>query len=254
MKTVNSFFSLLLFILLVSCNKNEMERKIPLLVASQEFNELNRLKKEFIVYSDSTYIFKEEYSEANHNKTERWEGKVEINNNIIKFTPFTFDYNGSETAILKNGFVEFADGKFPDRMKIVQTSLSIKNNLDLKNFKDYAVFTFYKNHHNSTWKKEVSNYDTNTNELVKIDSILKKEFETNKKLKKYNNYLKQVVAVKNSKNEILIMTHFFCKNRFLTETYLYQEISMMDGGNCNVYIELNLTTEKLISINIAGMA
>ncbi|QQV03593.1 MULTISPECIES: hypothetical protein [Chryseobacterium] len=50
------------------------------------------------------------------------------------------------------------------------------------------------------------------------------------------------------------MTHFFCKNRFLTETYLYQEISMMDGGNCNVYIELNLTTEKLISINIAGMA
>ncbi len=254
MKTVTSFFSLLFFILFLSCNKNEMEGKIPLLVASQEFNDLNKLKKEFIVYSDSTYIFKEEYSETNHNRAERWEGKLEINNNIIKFIPFPLGYNGSETAVLKNGFVEFADGKYPDRMKIVQTSLSVKNNIDLENFKDYSVFTFYNNHHNLTWKKEVSNYDINTNELIKIDSVLKKEFETNKKLKKYNNYLKQIVAVKNSKNEILILTHFFCKNKSLTETYQYHEISMMDGGNCNVYIELNLTTGKLISINIAGIA
>lgn len=254
MKTVTSFFSLLFFILFWSCNKSKIERKNPLLVASQEFNDLNKLKREFIIYSDSSYIFTEEYSETNHNKSERWKGKLEINNNIIKFIPFPLGYNSSETAVLKNGFVEFADGKYPDRMKILQTSLSVKNNIDLKNFKDYAVFTFYKNHHNSTWGKEVSNYDINTNELLKVDSILKKEFENNKELREYNNYWKQIVSVKNSNNEILILTHFFCKNKSLTETHQYHEISMMDGGNCNVYIELNLTTGKLISINIAGMA
>lgn len=252
MKAVNSFFPLVFFILFVSCNK--IDRKTPLLIASQKFTDLNKIEREFTIYSDSTYIFKEIKSEINYNKMEKWEGKVKIYKNNITFTPFPLSFNGCESAILKNGFIEFSDGEYPDRMKIVKTSLSVKNNISLKSFRDYAIFTFYENHHNSPEEKEFVNYDFNTAELIRIDSILKKEFKTNKKLKDYNDYLKQIVVVRNFKNEILIQAHLFCRNQFLLESYEYYQISMMDGGNCNIYIELNLTTGKFNSINIAGMA
>lgn len=251
MNNVIQIFLLIFLVAFSSCNK--IEDKTPLLTASQNFNDLNYVKRVLTIYKDSSYVFIETKNEVNHNKIEKWEGNLKIKKDTITF-PLGLDYNKSETAVLKNGFIEFLDGEYPDRMKISQTSLLVKNNINLKKINNYAVFTFYKNHHNSAWEKDFSNYDLNTAELLQIDSIFKEEFKNNKKVRKYSDYLKQILAVRNSKNEIIVQSHFFCKTKSLLESYEYYETNMMDGGDCNVYIELNLTTKRITFVKIAGLA
>lgn len=254
MKIVTQIFFLLI---LSSCSKFEEkqnEQKKILLTANQNFNDFYEIKRTFTIYSDSTYLFTEILKETNHNKTETFEGVIKITHDSIKFDPFKFDFNGAKTAVLKNGFIEFVDGKNPDRMKIEKTSLNVKNKIDINKFPNYSIFTFYKKFNNQEWQREYLNYDLNNQELLKIDKILKNEFLKNKKLRNFNDYLKQIVAIRNSKNEIIIQAHLFCKESFLLESYQYYETSMDDGGNCNVYLELNLKTEKINFINIAGMA
>ncbi|WP_131667056.1 hypothetical protein [Chryseobacterium taiwanense] len=252
MKIVLQLISISFLMLISNCSKHE--NKPPLLVASQKFYDLNKTDILFTIYNDSTYFVNKTTTEINENKIEKWKGKLKIKKDTIKFYPNELTYNNSKTAILKNGFVEFIDGDYPERMKIRRTSLLVKNNIDFKNLNNYAVFTFYKKYHNSFREKDLSNYELSTKELFKIDSIFKNEFNSNKDLEKYSDYLKQIVAVKNIKNEIIIQAHFYCKSKFLSESYMYYETSMMDGGNCNIYIELNLTTGKFNFINIAGIA
>lgn len=252
MKIIVHLFLLLLLAASTSCNKSE--DKTPLLIASQKFSDLNHIERVLTIYNDSSYVFIETKNEINHDNIEKWEGNLQIKKDTIKFLPLPFDYNKSETAVLKNGFIEFLDGEYSDRMKISQTSLLVKNNINLKKINNYAVFTFYKNHHNSDWEKDLSNYDLNTAELLEIDSIFKKEFKNNRKVRKYSDYLKQIIAVKNTKNEIIIRSHFFCRTKSLLESYEYYEIDMMDGGECNVYFELNLSTRSITFIKIAGLA
>jgi hypothetical protein len=257
MKIVIQTTFLVILSIFSSCSKfekSQIEQKKVLLTATQNFYDVNEIKRTFIIYSDSTYLFTENLKEINHSKIENFEGTVQIEKDSIKFHPFKFNFNKSETAVLKNGFIEFVDGEFPDRMKIAKTTLDVKNNLDINKFPNYSVFTFYKKFNNQEWQKDFSNYDLNTQELSKIDQIFKKEFSKNQKLRNFNDYLKQIVAVKNNENQILIQAKFFCKESPLTEGYQYYEMRMHDGGNCNVYFELNLTTEKFNVINIAGIA
>lgn len=251
MKIIVQIFFLIFLVAFSSCNK--IEDQTTLLTASQNFNDLDYVNRVLTIYKDSSYVFIETKNEVNHNKIEKWEGNLKIKKDTITF-PLGLDYNKSETAVLKNGFIEFLDGEYPDRMKISQTSLLVKNNINLKKINNYAVFTFYKNHHNSAWEKDLSNYDLNTEELLQIDAIFKEEFKNNKKVRKYSDYLKQIVAVKNSKNEIIVQSHFFCKTKSLLESYKYYETNMMDGGDCNINIELNLTTRRITFVKIAGLA
>lgn len=257
MRTVlKTLFSIIL-LNFIGCDKIEKKSSIDkktLLIATQNFNDLNEIKKTFKIFSDSSFTFTEYVKDVNHSKNESFEGFVKIDNDTIKFSPFEFDFNNAETAVLKNGFIEFIDGEYPDRMKIEKTNLSVKNNFDLNKFPNYSIFTFYKKFNKQDWQKDYSNYDLNNQDLRKIDQIFKNEFSNNKKLKNFDEYLKQIISVKNSKNEILIQAHFFCKTPHLLESFQYYETSMMDGGNCNVYIELNLTTGKFNFINIAGIA
>lgn len=242
-----------ILIIFVGCNKNKKNTdsgKKVLLIATQNFNEI---KRTFKIFADSSYTFVEISKETNHVKNETFKGFVKICKDSIKFHPFKLDYNEAETAILKNGFIEFTDGEYSDRMQIIKTTLPVKNNLDLKKFPNYAIFTFYKNFNKEKWKKDYTNYDLNNQELLKIDHFFKNEFAKNKKLRNFNDYLKQVVAVRNSRNEIIIQAHFFCNDFHLSESFQYYETSMMDGGVCNIYLGLNLTTGKFNFINIAGM-
>ena len=257
MKIVNPTNLVVFLLILSSCSKFEKKQngqKEILLTATQNFNDVNEIKRTFTIYADSTYLFTESLKETNHNKIETFEGSIKITQDSIKFDSFEFDFNEAKTAVLKNGFIEFVDGENPDRMKIEKTFLNVKNKLDINKFPNYSVFTFYKKFNNQEWQKEYSNYDLNNQELLKIDEIFKNEFSKNKKLRNFNDYLKQIVAIKNAKNEIIIQAHFFCKQSFLIESYQYYETSMHDGGNCNVYLELNLKTGKFNFINIAGMA
>ncbi|GGP01406.1 hypothetical protein GCM10010992_01650 [Cloacibacterium rupense] len=258
MKILISPVLILVFMMLLGFNdynsKSETEKKEVLLLATQNFNDLIKINRTFKILSDSSYIFTELVKEENHSKSETFQGLVKIDNDTIKFSPFLLDFNISETAVLKNGFIEFIDGEYPERMKFEITKLNVNNNLDTQKFPNYAIFTFYKKFNKQEWQKEYSNYDLNNQELLKIDQIFKKEFSNNKRLETFDKYLKQIVAVRNNKNEILIQAHFFCKNTSLLESYQYYESMMNDGGNCNVYAELNLTTGKFNYFNIAGLA
>ncbi len=246
----------LIAILFLSCNKSQNQsskiiQKDTLLIAKQNFDGFRKIKRTFTIFSDSTYSFKDILKDVNRSKEENFEGRLKIKNDTIKFAPFELDYNKAETAVLKNGFLEFIDGEEPDRMKIEKTSLKVDNRIDFKNFKDYAVFTDYKK-----FKRDIKNksFDLTTDDLKKIEEILKIEFNKNERLRKYTDYLKQVTSLKNEKNENIIGIHFYCKSKDLLDSFQFYKIGMMDGGNCNVYIRINLTTGKIELVNIAGLA
>lgn len=253
MKTsLNIIFATFLLITL-SCNKNEKiikSEKKALLIATQNFNDLVEINRTFKIFSDSTFTFTESLKELNHSKNEIYKGFVKISKDSIKFFPFKLGFNNSETAVLKNGFLEFIDGENPGRMKIEKTNLNLNNNLDLNKFPNYAIFTFHK----QDLQKDYSNYDLSNSDLIKVDQILKNEISNNNKLRNFDEYLKQIISMKNNKNEILIRAHFFCKTPHLIESFQYYETKISDGSNCNVYLELNLTTGKFNFINIAGAA
>lgn len=247
---------LLIPILFLSCNKSEdqsnrIKQKDTLLIAKQNFDDFRKINRTFTIFSDSSYIFKEIIKETNHSREESFEGFLKIKNDTVRFDPFEFDYNEAETAVLKNGFIEFIDGEEQDRMKIEKTSLKVNNLIDFKNFKDYAVFTDYAKFESDSSNKS---FDLTTNDLMKIETILKNEFQINKRLRKYSDYLKQITSLKNEKNEAIIGIHCYCKNSHRLESFQFYKIGMKDGGNCNVFIQLNLTTGKIEMVNIAGLA
>lgn len=245
-------------LIFLGCNKSEnTQTKIDkniIFSATQKFSQLDKIDRTFKIFEDSTYLFTENIVDINHNKIENWEGKLQISKDTLKFFPFRLDYNKSETAVLKNGFIEFFDGEYPDRMKIEKNSLTVKNLINFQNFKDYSVFTFYKKFHNLPDEKYYTNEDLTTDNLTKIDNILKQTFKENSKLRNFQEYYKQIESVTNKKGENIIFIHAFCKDSRMIEQYDYYMTSMHDGGNCNIFIQLNLSTGKIEVFNIAGMA
>ena len=258
MKAVIRVKLIVFLLVLLGCNKSEQtpikpEKKI-ILLATQQFSELIKIERTFTVFEDSTYLFTENIVDINHTKIENWEGKMQILNDTLKFFPFSLGYNRSKTAVLKNGFIEFFNGEFPDRMKIERTSLVVKHLINIENFKDYSVFTFYKNSHNLSHEKDFTNLDLTTEKLAKIDVILKQTFKENRGLRNFEEYYKQIESVKNKKGENIIFIHSFCKDGHQMEYYKYYLTSMCDGGNCNVFLQINLTTGKIEVLKIGGMA
>jgi hypothetical protein len=223
-----------------------------LLITTQQFTDLSKINRTFKIYVDSSYVCTEIINEANHNKKESWTGKAHINNDTIRFFPFRLNYNRSETGILKNGFIEFINGEYPEKMKIASTSLNVKNHIDFKNFKDYSVFTFNPGANNLPARKNLINYDLTSKDLNKINILLQQTFSQHSELRKFQDYIKQIEAVKNFNNDIVLFIYCFCKRKHLLESYEFYLTSMNDGGNCNVYIQLNLTTGKIETLNIAG--
>ena len=246
---------LLILILFLSCNQSEnqsdqIKQKDTLLIAKQNLNEVSKIYRTLIIFSDSTYFFEDILNEIGHNREENFKGSLQIKNDTLKFSPFEFDYNEAETAVLKNGFIEFVDGEEPFRMKIAKTSLKVNNLIDFKNFKDYAVFTDYKKFESENTYR---NLDLTTNDLKLIDQILNFEFNKNKKLRLYSDYLKQITSIKNEKNENIVNIYCYCKNSHTLDSFQFYKIGIHDGGNCNVYVQLNLKTRKIEILNIAGI-
>lgn len=242
----------------LSCDKNAnaplQNQKEEIFLSTQKFSDLNKIDRSFKIFKDSSYVFTEIVDEPNHKRTEIWEGEVKIKNDTIKFHPFKLDYNNTETAVLKNGFIEFSDGEYADRMKIEKSNLRVENLIDFKTFEDYAVFTFYEKFNDLPSQKDFKNHDLTTKDLLKIDTILKQEFSKNNKLKPFSKYYKQIESVQNKKGDNIVFINFYCKVKHLRESFQYYQSSMMDGGSCNIFIQLNLTTGKIEVFNLAGMA
>lgn len=252
---MKNFFSIFILVLiLISCNKNQKNDKDIVLLASENSASIDTTDIVFKIFSDSSYAFNVKEKGNNYNKTENYYGKVQIKNDSLIFFPFRFEYLRAEKAVLKNNFIEFLDSDEDFRMKITKTSLNVKNLIDFANFKDYAVFTYYPIQQNKYEIEKFENYDLTTLQLKNIDKILTAEFNKRHELYKYSEYLKQIQAVKNKKGEKLVRVLCRCKSKNNISNFEKYMIRMSDGGKCNIYIVLNLTTNKIEIFSVAGMA
>lgn len=171
-------------------------------------------------------------------------GKVKIHNDTIYF----YDSNKffwAEKAILKNGFIEFFQDDETYKLEIIKSKLKQSQTIDFSQFPNYAVFPFINNN------SEVRYYELTTKDLVQIDKLIRNEINTNSKLRNYENYIFQVIAFLNSKNEIIVDVDLFCGENFRNISFKFNQIRMNDGGNCNVWIELNLSKNEILETHIS---
>jgi hypothetical protein len=244
-----------IFIILFSCAQNNVStiKKDTLLIAYQKFSSFGNKERYFKIYSDSTFIFKEIIKDELHTKNELWKGKVLINKDTIRFYPHRLDFNKTTKAVLKNGFVEFIDGEIPERFIISSSSLFQNKFLELDKYVDYSIFTFY----NKTFDyfsihNQFTNYDLNSKELEKTDFFISNLIKNDKKFKQKSEYVKQVFAIKDAKNDVFVHIYLYCKDEYILNSFKYYWIEMDDGGDCNMFISYNLTHDKLDNLIYGG--
>ena len=255
----NKILYFLILSLFINCKKEkikiEKQTKIEQIYAENDYGMFGKINLK--IYSDSTYTCLRYETRPNYEKTEKFNGFLKIVNDTIFFFPFDFKPNHSTKAVIKNNFVEFVDGEFPLKIEIKRSKLNSKNSLKFDKIKDYAIFSFDEKHHSNIYygykPKSIKAYDLKQNELEEIDKILKKCFLENKtKLRKESDYIKQCIAIKNSKNEIEVWISCYCKKEKNKNRYKYSLIEMSDGGNCNINLKINLTKHNYSELNISG--
>ncbi|AJW62335.1 hypothetical protein VO54_00849 [Elizabethkingia miricola] len=249
-------FKVLALLSIISCNYNsqdstrKLKKKDTLLYAIYDSDNISKSIMSFTVLADSSFIFTNIVERPNYNKIEEFKGLVKIKNNHLDFFPFELDYNKSQNAELKNNYIDFEGGEFPFRMRIEKTKIQSPNYINYSRFPDIAVFKFIEKENSEHYK----NYEINNDDLYKAEDILKQCFSDNKgKLTKYSDYVKQINAVKNKQNEIILFVHCYCKlDNFIKKEFRLAPIEMHDGGTCNVYIEINLSKNKYTHFHTAG--
>ena len=258
----NKILYFLILCLFINCKKEknniEKQTKIEQIYAENDYG-MFRDKISLKIYSDSTYICEKNEKNPEYEKREVFNGAYKIINDTINFFPSNFRPINATKALIKNNFIEFVDGEFPLKIEIKKNILKSKQNLDLTKFKSYAIFTFNEKFNRYVFytskQKSIIAYDLNQNEIEEIHTILSKCFLENKtKLNKESDYVKQCIAIKNSKNEIEVWIACFCKESSIGNSYKYSLISMSDGGNCNISLKINLTKHICTELNISGSA
>jgi hypothetical protein len=243
--------------LLFQCNQSTKEAKkrskIEQIFAENTYD-LGR-SASLNIYNDSTYEFTAIEGGFNHQKIEKFKGSCLIKEDTIYFKPFEFKFTNSKKAVIKNNFIEFIEGKFPFRIKIKESSIVIKQTIDLGQFNGYSIFTYEKKFYNY-FTKDVSPYDLTQKDLVRLDEILERCFEDNKtELNKASNqYGKQIIAVINPKNEIEVWVSCNCKDKRFKDEFYCQIMEVKDGGNCHFRLKVNLTKQSYSELSINGEA
>lgn len=118
-----------------------------ILLARNYFDQPDYPKIEFRLLSDSNYIFYYQKNELAGAKTEMANGRYYIKSDTIVFFPNRFEYINCDKAIIREGFVEFLNGKRPMRLKITRTTLPLIERIDTARFKDYVFFSFNPKHY-----------------------------------------------------------------------------------------------------------
>lgn len=246
-----------LLFLLFKCNQHKKEinqlGKVEQIFAENIYDLGESVK--LIIYTDSTYEFIVGNGGINHQKIKKFNGSCFIKSDTIYFRPFEFKYVNSEKATIKNNFIEFLGGEFPFRVKIKESSISVKHTLDFGQFSDYSVFTYDKKFYDY-FPKDVKPYELTQKDLIELDNILKKCFEENntKLNKKSSQYAKQIIAVINSKNDIELWVSCNCKDKRFKNEFEYAIIQVQDGGNCHFRLKINLTKQSYSDLSINGEA
>lgn len=196
-----------------SCKKEPEQNDTIILSAIDKSYFVDSTKLTFNIYSDSIYVFNVAVRGEDYDRDENFRGKVKINNDTLDFFPLSFDYARADTAVLKNGWVEFINNKQPFRIKIKNTKLKINKTIDLSKFKYYSVFTYERN------SEENENYDVTEKDLKQIENLLKIEFNKKPELEKYDTYLKQVIGYEKKSGEKFATVKCFCDNEDRRKVY-----------------------------------
>jgi hypothetical protein len=252
----------LILCLFINCKKEkskiDKQTKIEQVYAENDYGMFGG-RINLKIYSDSTYICEKKEKSYDYEKSEVFNGAYKIVNDTINFFPSNFRPIDATKALIKNNFIEFIDGEFPLKIEIKKNMLKSKQHLNFDKFNSYAVFTFNEKFNRNLFynskPKSVKPYDLKQNELKQLHTILNKCFlENQTKLNKESDYVKQCVAVKNSKNEIEVWIACYCKDNSIGNGYKYSLIDMSDGGNCNISLKINLTKHIYTELNISGSA
>ena len=207
----------------------------------------------FRMFSDSTYTFDlHEYQEYRHEKNETFRGRYHLKGDSIIFFPMEFDFLDAETAMIKNDFLEFVDGKMPFKMKIVMGQENKYKGIDTVTYNDFSLFTYDTAFYHQ-FPKDMIPYDLNNDDLKKIENILASCVKNANLSFELRDYFKQCIAVKNKKGEREVWINFLCHPGDIEE-FKYFVIHTNDGGDCYFNVKLNLDKEECYDFWVNGHA
>jgi hypothetical protein len=204
------------------------------------------------IYADSSYVFTISEKDPRYEKTEKFKGLCYRKLDTIYFSPFEFEYNDSEKAVIKNNFIEFIDGKYPLRVKIKKTNFLLKKTYSEKQ-DSYSTFTFNSKFYDC-FKENVKPYDLSEKEINELEMLLIKCIEENKRkmTRPITEYQKQLIAVKNLQGEIEVWVNCNCKEK--NEEFQYSILDYNDGGDCHFNLKINLSKNTYSELYINGEA
>ncbi len=241
---------------LISCKKENLksvkaEESTKYLLESQ-YNSAFFEKTTFQIEEDSSYIFTKEIDLDHDNSSIISKGKVRIQNDTIIFRYHEFPINQAKKAVLKNNLIIFLNAENPYRLPISKTKLVVRNYYDLDKFKNYSTFTseeFFLKYYST---KDFINYELRNSDMIQLDKILKKILQDNNdKLRNFGQYVFQCCAIKNDKEEIEVFIKINCGDETTDGSFKIGKFSMLDGGNCNVSLKINLTKNTYSDLSIA---
>jgi len=229
----------------ISCDKDKV-----LLYSELRYSSLMDEHYSFKIKKDSTYQFhsnKVLFDESS--EKDSLGGIISLKNDTIYLKANKVNENFQfDKAILKNGFIEFIHDSrcCIQKYRLVHSQFTEKVTIDFSNYPKYAVFPYLSD------KENEITYDLDQNDIQSIDVLLQKEMQSNLELRDYKDYLIQLSSYQDIRKEIMVIAHLICENFTRDERFKYQEISIKDGGDCNVYIKINLTKKEVDEVLIAG--
>jgi hypothetical protein len=244
-------YFIIIVILSLQCSEQNYTKK-ELLLCENIYNDISSSKYCFRFFSDSSYIFTVDEVEFNHEKHETFKGRCFMEDDTLTFFPSDFDLVKAEKAVLKYDFLEFIDGKYPYKLKILNSKLKQRLSIDTLKYKDYSLFT-YDSAFYGYFDKNVKAYDLNTKELFQVDQILNRCISQHLSMRS-EEYFKQCIAIKNSENETIVWVNCLCKQTHFSKTYQYDIIHVNDGGDCFFSVKINLTKGNYYDLFINGLA
>jgi len=205
------------------------------------------------MYADSTYTLDvREYQEYRHEKNETFRGRYHSKGDSIIFFPMDFDFVNAETAIVKNGYIEFLGGKMPFKMKVTMQRNRDYKGVDTVAYKDYGFFSYDTAFYHA-FPKQVFPYDLTDEDLVKIETILKSVLKDAHVSFELKDYFKQCVAIRNKNNEREVWVNLLCHRTDIDELK-YFVVETYDGGDCYLNVKVNLDKEEYYDLTVNGKA
>jgi hypothetical protein len=236
-------------LLLIQCSHKEKQTDYVLIA---ENNYDGFYSQSLTLLHDSTFSFKL-IDHSNVTATyEDCKGEYFIKNDTVYFSA-KLQFVRADTAVIKDGFVEFINGAYPFKIKVIKTCIQPRQSVFVDKYSDYSSFVFNPDFYDF-FAADSKPYDLNTNELTGLDSLLNACIKENPDQisKPVDSYNKICVAVITPQNEKEVRLYCVCKTTL--KQVLYRNDKVRDGGDCYFRVIINLTKRKYYDLNVNGTA